>query len=495
MTPLRCGWLALLWLAIAAASPARAQATSDAAFRCGGEVETQVWELWDSSARSLLVKAFVQDGLQAQGDSYALYDLQGSTHNLVAMAVRCGRTERLLDLASIVATTYDSLSEVPRAGGLGWVCRGGRVCKAGHSLHDTEVALTSSQFLGMAMRVASALTADANNSEPEREFVRHSASVAVAHLNRWARDEKMLRIPERLAATPAQARDGQSKWFFTDVDLWVLAIYAELAGIHEAVPSVRPEIDKALSPAARDSLQGLLQLLRARLTLTSIEASRLGGGKVSVADLDRGFWRHYVDNRYAGYKGKEPPVSCSKPESRVNVKPDAVPLVDSGGWDFSHARRLVHVIDALDRQRGAMIRLYKLPADRIPSGLGDAFAAALVERVWNGDRARPLFSNYWDGTNGWYRASYGGGSQPCYEGYAPSGLSDAFALGGFGSWARLRPEIGAIGRRLHALAASKDEADAAFIKTYYPGLGTAGSSSARTLARLQFWPSLVQAAK
>ena len=133
--------------------------------------------------------------------------------------------------------------------------------------------------------------------------------VASGEVNEPISESELRRLEN---ATPAQARDGQSKWFFTDVDLWLLAIYAELAGIHEAVPSVRSEIDKGLSPTARDSLQGLLQLLRARLTLTSIEASRLGGGKVSVADLDRGFWRHYVDNRYAGYKGKEPPVSCSK---------------------------------------------------------------------------------------------------------------------------------------------------------------------------------------
>ncbi len=470
-----------------------AQAQGEAAFRCGGEVENQAWKLWDGGARDLVVKNYLEDGLKAQGDSYGLYEFQGSTHNLLAMAVRCGRQDRVLEFARIIARAYDQLSVLPNGGGQGWLCRGGRVCKEGSSLRDTEVPLTTSQFMGLSTRVASALAAPAQRTQEAETFVTMTAMLTVDHLNRWARDTKMLRLQERASAKLAQASDGQSKWFFTDVDLWILTMYAELAGMQETVPAVREYVAAKLDPAAHESLRGLLQLFRARLSMSTVESPRLGSGKVTVADLDRGWWRHYRDNRYAGHSGKQAPVSCGggKTEARVNLKPESVAIVESGGWDFSHARRLVHVIDALDRQRAAMVRWYKLPNDAVPAGLAPAFAAALVARVWNGDAAKPLFSNFWDGSNGWYRAGHTSGSS-CFEGYGPHGLSDAFALGGFAMWSQYRPEIGNFARRLYALAGSTQEPDLSFINTYYPGLGAGGSSSIRTLARLQFWPSLVE---
>lgn len=471
------------------AVPALAQEA--AAFRCGGDVESQAWKVWDTAGRAVVAKTLLDDRLIGQGDTYGLYDVQGSTHNLLAMAIRCGRTERLLEMARLVSRTYEALVVVP-GGGLGWVCKGGRVCKEGSSLHGTEVPLNSAQFMGLASRVASGL-ADLRVPSPEaREFVAKTALVTVHHLNRWSQDRAMLRLDERMGASPRHASDGQSKWFFTDVDLWIIAMYAELAGVLEARPDLRDALVAELAPQARERLEGLLRLLKTRLTLAPEASARLKGGRATVGDLDRGFWRHYRDNRYAGYAGSEPPVSCSPDRKGANVrlKPEAVPVVESGGWDLSHARRLVHVIDAIDRQRGAMLKHFKLGGDALPTGLGPAFAATLVARVWNGDRQKPLFANYWDGTNGWYRASHISAGN-CFEGYEPSGLSDAFALGGFAMWSSHQPELGELARRLYALAASNVLADQAFMRRYYAGLGPGASTTVRTLAQLQFWPSLV----
>lgn len=480
--------LSLLWVLCVPVTHAQ----PDSAFRCGGEVESRAWALWDESGRALVVKSFIDDRLLALGDTYGLYDFQASTHNLLALAARCRRGDRLREFAKAVAHTYDALE--PMTGGLGWRCSGGRSCGEGSTLHDTEVVLTTSQFLALALHTASALAAVGKADEDTDDFIARTAMLGVDHLNRWAADAKQARPEERARATAAQARDGQSRWFFTDVDLWTLAAYAELATIQEAVPSLREHVAAELTPAARQRLVGLLALLRSRLTLSAVESPRLREGRGTAADLDRGFWRAYRDNRYAAYAGREPPVSCAgaKGEPRVNVRPESVPLVDSGGWDFSHARRLVHVIEALDRARAAMSRHYKLPPEAVPARLAPAFATALVVRVWNGDEQRPLFANYWDGSNGWYRAGYVSAGN-CFEGYGPHGLSDAFALGGFAQWSGARPEIAPLARRVYALAASTREDDAAFVRTYYSGLGRQVSSSIRTLAQLQFWPSLVEA--
>jgi hypothetical protein len=346
--------------------------------------------------------------------------------------------------------------------------------------------------MGLATRVATALAERRTAGAAADEFVAKTALVTVHHLNRWADDPKLLRLDERMRATPQSAADGQSKWFFTDIDLWIVTMYAELAGIQEARADLRDALARELSPTARERLGGLLKLLKARLTLEPVTSPRLKGARAAAGDLDRGFWRHYRDNRYAAYTDDEPPVSCGadKKSPRTLAKAERAAVVGSGGWDFSHARRLVHVIEALDRQRVATTKHYGLAADAIPAGLGPAFATALLVRVWNGDTERPLFANYWDGANGWYRAGHSSGGN-CFEGYGPFKLSDAFALGGFASWAVHQPGIAPIGRRVYALAESTRDDDAAFVRTYYSGLGRDASGSIRTLAQLQFWPSLV----
>lgn len=473
--------LAAIALALAALP---ALALPDARYGCGGAVEHEVWALWDGGARELIRSAVVDDVLGKRGDTYALYDLQQYLHNLVDMAARCGRVERLEELSRLVGSTYAQLAET-RQGGAGWICRGARACLAANRGADGEVQLTSSQFLALALRVASALDHAPSGSPQSRAFVGKTADIARAHLLRWSRGADPLRIGERLAMSPAAVRDGASRQFFTDVDLWIIAAHAELAGLRGAG-------DSSAAPPLKHSLIGLLRLLKARTTTATVAAGPQR--RVVVAELDRGYWRFHPDSRYAGYAGADKPLSCGPGPRRVLVDPASVSVVESVGWDFSHAHRLVHAMDAIDRNRDALRRVSGVPAELLPPPERTAqFAAQLVTSVWNGDAEWPLFANYWDGSNGWYRVDYRDGRRDCHEGYPPSGLSFAFATGGFAAWGRHEPALYRLAERIDALSRSKDPADSAFIEARYPGLGSGGAASTRTLTRLMFWPSLVRA--
>jgi len=68
---------------------------ADADFACGGSVEAEVWEAWDGNVRDYLRQSQLDARLLKQGDVYAFFDIQTYTHNMVSMASRCSRYNRL----------------------------------------------------------------------------------------------------------------------------------------------------------------------------------------------------------------------------------------------------------------------------------------------------------------------------------------------------------------------------------------------------------------
>lgn len=472
-----------------------AHAQVDADFRCDGKIESDVWTLWDTSARRFLRDEMVFNRLKKAGDTYALYDIQVYAQNLVEMAVRCGRGNRLKEIAELVDLALDEMTDPPEAAprsGKRWICRGGRVCNATNKLLDTEIALNSQQFLTFAMRVARALAA-ARDWPADRRFVERVTTTATYHLQRWTGGKDALRLAERMVAKPADVRDGQSRLFFTDQDLWVLDIAAEVAGVLAVRPELSPALpNNGLAGDVKRDVIGLLELLSRRVVQLPLNSPVIG--QAVGADIDRGFWRLYRDSRYAGYEGAEKPAECvaGRPAS-VRVAPDKVRVVDTIGWDFSHARRLVHVTGALERNRAALRQVFDVPDRSMPPvDLPRQFAAQLIAAVWNGDRDQPLFANYWNGTNGWYRVAYDIGLGSCLEGYAPSMLSDAFVTGGFVTWGARYPVIGELGQRVYKLSQSNEPPARQFIETYYGQLAAKASANNRMLTQLMFWPSLVQ---
>jgi len=177
---------------------------------------------------------------------------------------------------------------------------------------------------------------------------------------------------------------------------------------------------------------------------------------------------------------------------KYNVMGEQVQKRTDTGWDISHARRLVHALDALERNSAALKNVFSLKDVQLPSSvLTKGFANTLIAVVWNGDKENPLFSNYFSGANGWYRVAYDIGIGQCREGTPPFGLTISFPTGGYITWARHNPTIGLLGQRLYELTSSKDGKVNPFIIKYYPGLRKSVPAQKINLPRFMFLPSLV----
>lgn len=465
---------------------------------CGGALEKKIWRLWDEQGRSILQQQLIKGRLFTDGDTYALYDIQIYFHNLESMAERCQRTDRLIELADDLMPVFRALEILPDGNGkdVGWICRGGLVCNANNGLIDKEVLLVSVQGLGLVSAVANALAQSADLRAREHPFVDSVVEVSVSHLLRWANGRTRHEWERLTAASPDEIKNDSSALLFTDKALWQLAIYANLAGIvapRIALPRRAARVNLALDDLARNA-QLLLRFFRARTTLTGRE--NYPSKEIIAAEIDRGFWSFYPEYRFAGYTDSHEPVTCLGEDIKINdisITKTDVPVVRTLGWDFSHARRLVQVMRALNANNDALRALYKMPLSVfLEKDLTKFFAAQLVTVIWNGNADRPLFSNYWQGANGWYRVTYDKRSGGCSAGIPPFGLSESFITGGYIEWSYYYPKLGELGIRIMNLSESHRIDDQDFINVYYKGLSRSASADKRMLTQIMFWPTLIK---
>ncbi|RJF95873.1 hypothetical protein D3871_21140 [Noviherbaspirillum saxi] len=468
-------------------------------FRCGGDVEMQVWSLWDTEVKKYLLHNLLDKRLIEKGDVYALYDFQTYAHNAVAMARRCERIPRLLEIADLINKAYDVLRPGSLlSAGRRWICTGGEICNEKNQLLNREVLLCSSQFLGIAASVANALSLADRPLPPAGEaFIVATVKIATEHLHRWGNQKTIENLRQAAKASPENVTDGNFSLLFSDKSLWHIAIYAELSGIAQSRKQGQVAAITRQVTRSSDYLITLLQLFKHRVTTRTLVNNQ--GTRVMVADLDRGFWRLYPDNRYAGYEGVEKPVVCVQ---AINSTSNAIPRMliparsvaprPDTGWDFSHARRLVHALDALSRNWEAVQTVFKLPrTHEEPKALLQAFSNNLIANVWNGDMATPLFSNYWSGANGWYRVAYDNGTGECEEGSPPYSMSESFATGGYITWARYRHEIGALGKQLYGMVVNDKHTSSVVVSRYYSRLSEDTEATIRALNRFAFFSTMV----
>lgn len=469
-------------------------------FRCSGPLELDVWKIWDEQAMGWANSQLIESRLKARGDSYALYDVEILFHNLLAMAQRCQRVDRQLQLAAIANSAYATLEVAPGGEkGRAWVCRGGNVCNTSNKLINTEVMLTSVQFLAFSASLANGINRQTLVEIP-RNFVDETIAIASEHLIRWGNLQERMALRKRIQARPEDIKDGSSALFLTDKELWQISIYADLAGLLQAKNSseAKPRFTADEFVVLKETLTLLLRLVNSRITTSHVSLN--GSLKENLADLDAGFWRLYSTNKFASYSGSEKPMTCvpdadnpGKFKIINNLDASAIGVVKNIGWDISHARRLVHFFDALDRNRTAITNIFGIPASDMPSSeVFEAFARQLHVKVWNQDLQRPLFSNYFSGANGWYRVAYDNGTGQCVEGTPPYGLSDSFPTGGYIAWAAYIPGLQTLGEKLFQLTKSQALADTEFLTKYYPNLARKPRNTAAILAELMFWPSLIK---
>jgi len=489
---------------VASASPnARASAATQPAaldLTCSGDVHAQAIDLWEHALRDFISKQ-ISNGLNKEGDVYVLYNTQEYLQPFVEMTRRCKDRQQIAELVDALSPVFTSLQPLPDAPTTrGWLCTGGSTCTPANHLLGKEVQLCSAQFLGLLGAVATNIAEtipEAQRTAAEKAFLVDTATAIATQVDNWLSPAYFKGVDARSGMTAADAKDGQSKYFFLDRDLWFMTSLADLAELH--LSGIKLTDAGALAFKSLQSKSGqigsMFNLFLARTTLTDASNNQR-------AEIDRGYWRNYGDSKYAAYSAAISPVACQKnargamqKSLRVESKASYTDL--NLGWDLSHARRLVPALDAFVRNRSNLATVFNYRNSSFdPAKLQRAFANQIVDTIWNKDRQYPLFSNFWDGSNGWYRAGYENGTGGCRPGEAPYSLAWSFPTGSYPQWGAFNSTIHSLSTQLYRLLNSTDPTATTFVTKYYPVLekpGTPDSSagSSHNIWALAFLSSMV----
>ena len=463
-----------------------------------GEIHDQVIHAWNTYYRDYFASE-IQRRLFQDKDVYVLYDVQiGGLQSFVEMTRRCKDTPQIAELVDLLSPVFAALQPISGDdNSAGWVCNGGNICTA-YNFIGKEVPLCSVQFLGLLGALATNISENIpphHQTMAEKNFLKNTFNTMAVQLNRWFTAGYFASVNKRLDMTSADMKDGSSRYFFSDRDLWYLTVLSDLSELHQS--GIQPAAEdgkKAFEDLQnkKDGIKKIFDLFLARSFLTQ-------SSKGVRAEIDKGFWKYYFDNRYASYTGAVSPVSWEKDSDgkgkmNIQVKWDSAYLAQNVAWDISHSRRLVPALETFVRNRENIKKVwgYDSPAFD-PIALRKAYANQIVEKIWNGNMDRPLFSNFWSGDNGWYRVAYANQTGREFVGYPPYGLNTSMPKGGYPVWGAFQPTLRNIFRSIFELSQSNDATAKSFISQYYQGLYGGGSrTSKKPILSLSFLSDLVE---
>ncbi|MHC4443314.1 MAG: hypothetical protein ACYTF1_01955 [Planctomycetota bacterium] len=262
-----------------------------------------------------------------------------------------------------------------------------------------------------------------------------------------------------------------------DTHMWIMAGVVEMLAAHEKDPLAVP-IDVDYRQDLLAFIDDSSTLLASGMTQKSL--TDFNQDPVTGWNFDLGFWDDYYTKAYSGYEGLDFPDPGPPPEG------DEIAATDLG-WDLGHASRFPHVFGTLYRYRHITGQTF--PDSTVMKGLANQFAYG----AFNKDLNYPKFSNYMDGTNGWYRVGYN--NDPGY-GYPPYQLSRMALTGGYGFGAVFNPDVDTIMDRLWGVVDAEDQTYAQeyfycrIYKNYVQGNGK-GFDRTTSKHTLEFLPSWI----
>lgn len=221
-----------------------------------------------------------------------------------------------------------------------------------------------------------------------------------------------------------------------DIDMWIIAGVVNILTVYKQeerlVPITPEKYRKFLS-----YIKTGVNLLESRVSYTKLK--NFDGRPVAGALLEAGEWDELNTYEYSGYNGQEFPNPIITDKSRYRGK--------AVGWDLSHSRRFVHVFETLSENKDILGLNFPTKDHMVK------MANQLNYATFNLDFKKPLFSNFMDGTNGWYRINY---ADRKGFGYGPSDMSIAVLIGGYGFWSIYSSDTQKIFTALSDMLKSKD---------------------------------------
>lgn len=199
-----------------------------------------------------------------------------------------------------------------------------------------------------------------------------------------------------------QGLKGAVPWdtAMSDIDLWLLASAAEMVGANANDPQL-VAIDVDDLAMLHFALSVGVQFFQSKRTLYP-DTKNFQGEIVGSASYFNGDYAAEPDMAYSAVTGEQFPSVAEK---------GALPQIS---WDSSHIYRLPVFLRALYENRRAVGLTFPKYEDlRLVTN-------QYTYKVFNGDYSRPIFHNYFDGSDGWFRVDYNGSG----FGHPPSGFCD-----------------------------------------------------------------------
>jgi len=363
--------------------------------------------------------------------SCALYDIENLTINLLTYAAYTEDYAVINDVAEVYLTAHKYLLKhendekyTYRDGYFYWPRNSGSEIGMESHLHSSQFLYAVSSAINIILGLDEQIREDPRY-EYMNELVNKYSPIVVDHYYRWlihgANDDYYGRGALRTYATD-RMRDNKA---VSDIYMWVVAGIVETLAANNKDPS-RVRITTARMNKFRACVYDGNSLFEQRLSssqLTDFNGNAVTGLNFDLGRRDR--WGSYL---YTGHTSKSFPRK-SDVRQASNV-----------GWDLAHARRFVHVFETLHVNRN--ITLETFPNDDVMRGLANQFAYG----AFNKDLNNPIFTNFMDGTDGWYRAHW---NDRKGFGYPPlCGVEKAPLNGGYGFWSKYNPDISLISNTL-----------------------------------------------
>jgi hypothetical protein len=238
-----------------------------------------------------------------------------------------------------------------------------------------------------------------------------------------------------------------------DTDLWLIATAAEILGANANDPKL-VSLTQDVKAHLREIVQTGVNLFQKKRTLYP-ETKNFRGELVGSASYFNGDFYDHPDYAYSAYTGSAPPTPADKKALR------------GASWDIGHFYRVpVFMRSLYDNKNATGV---DFPTDHDVQLLTNQY----MYRVFRGDLAHPLFNNYFDGSNGWYRVGYHGpafGVPPAQDCDAHSSnrpCATTGAVQGWGELASFNPDLMELEHALATLAWREDPETNRFKDRYY----------------------------
>lgn len=298
-----------------------------------------------------------------------------------------------------------------------------------------EATLEASQFLGFVSETLNLIldVPSHRRTDEMNKFLQVYLPLVSEHLERWAYLQpgqwqnvgygcalhSMTSVDYMVVRTIRKDIKEAASYCnsFTDTDAWLTVIALEFIAISRKAPAQGLNIPESARTAAQLVAQAGLAFFDASISTPLLRTASGGVDRGLIVDL--GQWATHPEYEFSGWSGEFP--NRVQPQSSANVS-----------WDLAHSGRLVTLL------LSAAANSESIAAQLRYAELTRRFSNQLGYAVYNGSPLSPLFANFIDGSNGWYRVNYSG---RVGFGYPPYSLSVAMYFSPYMRLARLNPRL------------------------------------------------------